>query len=237
MKLIAGVLTHTKTGTGHNITLSLRQVPDDSELSITVIEPRARPIAIQYERAGQEIECLFSVPAHCVLRMSAMGSKTPYCIYEFDAMRVRKMYSHSVAIDVCRTIASIAPAPGKLFTLGYMEPEADERIHELIQAHCIIADVRIKPDSQLPRWNRKALVSALGVHYAWIQECGNENYKTPGNIKLVNGHAGANIIADYLRAGYDVCLLCKCLSPVTCHRRTVANLIKEKVPALEVIHL
>lgn len=238
MKIITGVFNHTKTGTGHEVMLSLHDVPGAVDLSIMVTPLGVRSLSIAYERAGSEIDCSFSVPAQSILKITERNRTSGYtCIYDLDAMRARKLYSRAITLDMRRTVPSNAPAPGKLFTLGYVVKGADERIQQLASAHCLIADIRLKPDSQIAQWNRKALQSALGVQYAWLEECGNVNYKTPGNIQLLNGQAGANIIADYLRAGYDVCLLCKCVSPVTCHRRAVASLLREQITALEVINL
>ncbi len=238
MQIITGVFDHTKTGTGHDVTLSLHHVPGDIDLAITVTPLGFRSVSIAYERAGSEIDCSFSVPAQSILKITERNRTSGYaCIYDLDAMRARKLYSRAIALDIRRTVPSAVPAPGKLFTLGYVVKGADERIQQLVQAHCLIADIRLKPDSRLAQWNRKALQSALGVQYAWLEECGNVNYRTPGNIQLLNGQAGANIIADYLRTGYDVCILCKCASPITCHRRAVSDLLRTQVPALEVINL
>jgi uncharacterized protein (DUF488 family) len=124
----------------------------------------------------------------------------------------------------------------KVYTIGYSgrTPEGVLAImNELGGA--VLVDVRFKPVSRFqPQWNGKSLANLLGPLYVPLPEFGNVNYKE-GPIEIADYAAG---VAKLRALGKPAVLMCVCKDAATCHRTTLAGMLRadgfevEEVPAV-----
>src|SRR2546429_4738267 len=128
---------------------------------------------------------------------------------------------------------------GKLYTVGYASLEGVDQLQELFAQQILIVDIRYYPASRWrPEWSRKRLSERLTTKYCHIRELGNVNYRSSTlPIELVDATAGISLIARFLRAGHDVCLLCACADWHSCHRRLVAELLHKEIVNIRPVHI
>ena len=114
-----------------------------------------------------------------------------------------------------------------------------------------LVDVRELPNSRRRGFSKKALASALadgGIAYVHARALGNPHRDLYRAGRLAEGEAAyrAHLTAPegqetlaYLHATLDTptCLLCLEASPEHCHRRLVAEALRDRVPGLEVVDL
>lgn len=128
----------------------------------------------------------------------------------------------------------------KIYTLGYTG-RTPAQLAELTQElNAIVVDCRFSPRSRVPHWNKGPLLKVLGDRYAHFQSFGNENYKSGGEIKLVNYDHGRQLLElAHKTTGLNFILMCGCADPNTCHRNIIAQLLwtdgyeVEELPAPE----
>jgi uncharacterized protein (DUF488 family) len=124
---------------------------------------------------------------------------------------------------------------GTLYTIGYAHPDAARSLAHLMgNPHTMLLDIRYAPRSRWhPAWNRPALEQAYGARYLWEQRLGNVNYRDrEQGIALAEGHQEAvRAVAELVRSGRNLILLCACKDPRTCHRTLVAKLIQDALDA------
>ena len=72
-----------------------------------------------------------------------------------------------------------------LFTIGYTGRKPEE-LKALADEGKLILDVRLSPNSRVPRWRQEALRNLLAGLYMHRPELGNVNYKNGGPVKLAD---------------------------------------------------
>ena len=144
-----------------------------------------------------------------------------------------------------------------LYTIGFTQKSA-EQFFERIKYYQIqiLVDVRLKNDSQLCGFARKRdLPYFLGLHNCNYEHCINyapseailagwkkelitwAEYKAE-YMKLMNKRKSVrNFITSYYGVYESVCLLCAEPTPEHCHRRLLAEMIRDELPDTEIIHI
>lgn len=113
----------------------------------------------------------------------------------------------------------------KIYTIGYTGRKP-ESIKEIIAAlGATLFDIRLSPRSRVPYWNEGPLRALLGERYRHVKSLGNVNYKTGGPIQILDYAAGVATILQHPR---PVVLMCACKDFHTCHRETVAKLLRKE---------
>ncbi len=126
----------------------------------------------------------------------------------------------------------------KLYTLGYAQPNAKERL-EQIMSECgslaTIVDIREYPHTSYALWDQANLVRYWGDRYVWKQSLGNINYARTGPVILRDPVTGIGWLVQQLQSGQNLILLCGCKVYAACHRKHVADLVKAAMPDVEVV--
>jgi uncharacterized protein (DUF488 family) len=112
-----------------------------------------------------------------------------------------------------------------IYTAGYSGHTPEELAKRAEALGAVVCDIRFKPVSRRPEWNRSRLASLLGTRYVWLQAFGNVNYKSDGPIELLNAPKGLMAIESLPG---PVILLCFCKEAEGCHRSEVARLLHEQ---------
>jgi hypothetical protein len=128
---------------------------------------------------------------------------------------------------------------GKVYPIGYSAPGASMSLETLMQdEQTILVDIRFSVKSmRKPAWSGSALRERYGNRYLWIQELGNVNYYSGGDIKLHRPEKGIERLMMGLQKGYNLILLCTCNEYETCHRKKVVELLQQAEPEVEVVQL
>ena len=128
---------------------------------------------------------------------------------------------------------------GKLYTIGYATLKGVEELQGLFDQQVLVVDIRYYPASRWrPEWSRKRLSERLTTNDCHIRELGNVNYRSSTlPIELVDATVGISLIARFLQAGHDVCLLCACADWHNCHRRLVAELLQKEIVNIRPVHI
>jgi hypothetical protein len=124
----------------------------------------------------------------------------------------------------------------KVYPIGYSRLGARERIDELTkQNNVLLMDTRLKPYSWRVDFRQAELKAKYGNTYHWCgKHLGNVNYQG-GPIKLADPNTGIQGLIGYIKAGYDLILLCQCVMLDDCHVKEVCRLLVEKMPEVEVM--
>ncbi len=143
----------------------------------------------------------------------------------------------------------------KLNTIGFTKKSARE-FFELLQANSVrvLADIRLNNTSQLAGFTKSPdleyFLSLVGISYIyWPQVAPTKEiftrYKDDGDWEAMEKAYRAHIetsgaiddrILSEVRKG-DVCLLCSEAAPEKCHRRLLAEMIRDLVHDVEIRHL
>ncbi len=144
-----------------------------------------------------------------------------------------------------------------VYTIGFTQKTA-ERFFELLREHQIqmLVDIRLNNKSQLAGFTkgedlRYFLKEICGCGYAHCEEfaptkqilddykkkqSGWEDYVSRYLPLMEQRGAAERFLKRF--AGYErVCLLCSEPTPERCHRRLLAELIRERAPETEIKHL
>jgi len=132
-----------------------------------------------------------------------------------------------------------------LYTFGYLSSKAERTLQELIAVKIPVVDIRYSPNAKQWRWTQGALKGQTGIIYYWLQNLGNENYKSAltgayqePHIKLHDPERGLIELENILeKHGGQASLMCACSSKKTCHRILVAQMVQERFEGLQVKHL
>ncbi len=127
---------------------------------------------------------------------------------------------------------------GKLYTLGYLAPDAQSRLDALLaDGHTYLVDIRYHAVSRKPGWSGGALRKKYGNLYRPLSCLGNANYNRPDRvIEISMPEVGIPLVTSILRKGYNLILLCACKEYETCHRKVVVELVQAALPEVEVGH-
>jgi hypothetical protein len=114
----------------------------------------------------------------------------------------------------------------EVFLLGYAgrTPEEIRRIAEMVDA--TVVDIRWRAGSRHPQWAKSNLAKTLGPgRYVHVPALGNLNYKGERGpqIEIADFDAGRRALD---RIAGSVILLCVCKDAATCHRTTVAGMLR-----------
>lgn len=130
----------------------------------------------------------------------------------------------------------------RVVEFGYAGAGGEERLHQLMQdERAVLVDIRLSPRSRWqPQFNRSALESKYTSRYLWLgNKLGNLNYKPEDRTKGIQIAAprdGTARLLTGLERGFTLILMCACRDYASCHRHTVIDLLRERVPELEVVH-
>jgi uncharacterized protein (DUF488 family) len=136
-----------------------------------------------------------------------------------------------------RFVMEVLVMANTLYTLGYSQSGAREKLRQVIAGRVEVVDIRYVPRSARSEWSREYLAAWLGSRYQHVRELGNVNYRSAHlPIQLLDAPVGVLNVTIWLREGFDVCLLCACADVSACHRRLVADLVQAAIPCT-VVHL
>lgn len=95
---------------------------------------------------------------------------------------------------------------------------------QIIARELVLADLRLKPYSRTPEWNRSRLESAVPGHYVWLGDrLGNRNYKG-GPIDIIDLPGGLSALRALCEVHPgQVVVMCMCPRRPECHRHGVLN--------------
>lgn len=111
-----------------------------------------------------------------------------------------------------------------LYTLGYACWSIDE-VQSCVEAlDATLVDVRYRPRTSKPGFDRAALRSRFGPQYHHLPAFGNVNYQG-GPLELADPDAGLQAV-QHLSA--PLILLCGCKAPSACHRASEAERIAHR---------
>lgn len=112
-----------------------------------------------------------------------------------------------------------------IYTLGYAHWSIDEVSSQLQGLDAVLVDVRHRPHTTKPGFDKPELEARFGDRYVHVPAFGNVNYQG-GPVELA--HPGKGIQA--VRAlDKPLVLMCGCRHPNTCHRSTVARLLSDRL--------
>ncbi|MBU0628490.1 MAG: DUF488 domain-containing protein [Nanoarchaeota archaeon] len=138
-----------------------------------------------------------------------------------------------------------------IYTIGFTKKSLEEFI-SLLKENNIqkIIDIRLNNSSQLAGFAKgndlKYILGLVGIEYEHIQELAPDEsifkeYREDKDwdlyekrfLELMKQRKGAEIISGLLKDGKTACLLCSEDTSDKCHRRLVAELLKDA----EIVHL
>lgn len=90
----------------------------------------------------------------------------------------------------------------------------------------IILDIRLKPYTRAPGWSKHELQRTFRGRYKWVPEWGNVLYKTD-RILIKDWEGGLEKMRKELNNGKVPILLCSCSNYETCHRKYIAEKLRE----------
>jgi uncharacterized protein (DUF488 family) len=139
------------------------------------------------------------------------------------------------------------PAKVPLFTIGYEQAKPDAVLNEIAQAKIdILVDTRAVAASRRPGFSKRQLAASLdeqNVAYLHLQKLGTPaegrqaaragDYDTlwkifDKHIKSAPAQAELRELADLVKSGKRICLLCYCRDPATCHRSRISALVRKR---------
>ena len=127
---------------------------------------------------------------------------------------------------------------GRLYTFGYSRVRSREALTKLLgDKVTTVVDIRLNRYSYHAGFSTRTqeTVQGAGYEYLWANGLGNAEYKT-GGLRIAAPEEIVEV-TDLLEAGEDVALMCVCATPDTCHRRAVSELVKERLPEVQVVDL
>lgn len=122
-----------------------------------------------------------------------------------------------------------------IFTCGYSghTPAELKRAADALDAlDAWVLDIRFVPRSRIPGWDAHELEALFGFRYQLLKAWGNVNYKTGAPIKLHDADLGFRKVSQ-LAEKHPIILLCGCADYQACHRRVVAELLRERGVTVE----
>ena len=111
----------------------------------------------------------------------------------------------------------------QVYTIGYSGRNIDGVKAIVEDLDAVLFDIRFSPFSGNPAWEGRNLSSVFGFRYFHVKALGNANYKGDGPISILDYNAGRRAIEKSAR---PVILMCACGHYATCHRATVAGMLK-----------
>jgi len=169
-----------------------------------------------------------------------------YIAYQERWGRTRKQCDSATIIETSvmttHSYLSKQSPYGLLYTFGYGMLGASVIIEQLVELGVAIYDIRFSPRSRVHKWRKPYLREWLGDSYRHLPALGNVNYNQPGqNIELADPATGVPLVAQPLREGKHIALMCVCKEHDECHRSDAADEVLKQIsdailipfPALE----
>jgi uncharacterized protein (DUF488 family) len=129
-------------------------------------------------------------------------------------------------------------SPRYLYTLGYHEAGAVALVETLVALDVTLVDIGLYALSERGCWQGWWLAERFGRSYWHVPDLGNLGSHQPGEpMRLANPERGLPLLLARLADGEALALLCGCPRLERCHRKLVADLIQERLPRVQVIHL
>jgi uncharacterized protein (DUF488 family) len=143
----------------------------------------------------------------------------------------------------------------RLFTIGYERLLPPELVNELQLAGVQrLIDVRYRPQSRRPGMSKTRLGQLLGDHgiayehrkalgtppdIRWLFRAGRIEEARPAYLEHVEATASDELdgLARELRTAPATALMCLEADPAGCHRRIVAEALRRRDPAIDVVDL
>jgi hypothetical protein len=135
----------------------------------------------------------------------------------------------------------------KVYPIGYNLHGSHQRVCELMQdSKMLIVDCRINPWSPNPVWQKinllkewKARYRVAGGYLGNLMHAHNrrEVGEAPGkiHIQIAAPEKGIKGLMMYLNEGYDLIILCACAAYENCHLKTIVEMLKARMPEVEII--
>ena len=136
-----------------------------------------------------------------------------------------------------------------LFTIGYEQAKPAAVLNELTQAKIdTLVDVRAVAASRRPGFSKRQLAASLdeaGIAYLHFQKLGTPAEGRQAaragdrdtlwriyekHIKTAEPQAELGALADLVKSGKRIALLCYCRDPRTCHRWVVCTHLEKRLP-------
>ncbi|HMO15643.1 MAG TPA: DUF488 domain-containing protein [Pirellulaceae bacterium] len=145
-----------------------------------------------------------------------------------------------------------------IYTVGYRRWNTKNRMTKMIEAlHAAevthLVDIRLFPcvyrhgfsKNAMPKdWHLQAqggisdILEAAGIKYLWIPNLGNPEFHDP-EMRVLRAHLthwcrwpiqnGLTVLSTYVsNRDETVCLMCSCANENTCHRRLVAESLRDR---------
>jgi uncharacterized protein (DUF488 family) len=140
-----------------------------------------------------------------------------------------------------------AKAPLRVFTIGYEQAKSDAVLGELAAAKIeLLVDVRAVAASRRPGFSKRQLTAGLddrGIGYLHLQKLGTPKEGREAarggdlkalfriyekHLKTPPAQEELDELIAIVRSGRRVCLLCYERDVAHCHRRRIAELVRER---------
>lgn len=117
------------------------------------------------------------------------------------------------------------------YTAGYRGQRLEDLATAARRENAIVVDIRHSPNTP-NLWAKSRLCAFLEqsqVCYKHCPQLGNRNYNKPDQpIEIVSLHSGIILLESLIAGDQRIILLCACEEYDTCHRRTVAEALRER---------
>jgi uncharacterized protein (DUF488 family) len=124
-----------------------------------------------------------------------------------------------------------------IYTIGYTGWKPEQILSTLERLDATLLDIRYKPRSRVPQWNKGPLERTLGTRYLHVPELGNVNYKgSVEDILIADLPGGTEVLRRFHQENRNVVLMCVCEDVSTCHRKVVAEAMAKSL-GVAVCHL
>lgn len=107
------------------------------------------------------------------------------------------------------------------YHFGYTGHKPEELHRAITELGALLIDIRYRPFSRNPAWNKGRLQQLFGADYLHLEAWGNVNYRG-GPIQIAAFANGLDAVLRELESR-PVVLMCVCKNAATCHRSVVAD--------------
>ncbi len=112
-----------------------------------------------------------------------------------------------------------------IYTAGYYGRDIEAFIAAARQLQAVVVDIRLVPQSRFtPQWRQANLERLFGDNYRHVKELGNKGFKEK-RIEIADLETGLPIVEGIQS---NVILLCACKDYDKCHRKVIAEALREK---------
>ncbi len=112
----------------------------------------------------------------------------------------------------------------RVFTTGYTDRDV-RRLPDLLRAlNAVLVDVRFNPTDGKPQWGKDYLKLLLKDKYRHVPSLGNRAKVGAAQTSIQNLNLGIRIITELK---VNLLLMCGCRSEKDCHRRLIAQKLRE----------